>query len=116
MNQKIKNRNEVIYFGSKEKIINMEEYSYPKTAGCFTGILRCRCWHRFKSMLLCYFDTDDGHKYILSAWWEKKGVCFSPKETMINFADCVSTGTRWKCSYCLNKKGFISWRTAVRLK
>lgn len=115
MNQNMKNRNEIIYYDSKEKIANIEEYSYPKSSGSFSGILKYRRWHRYKRMLQCYFDTDDGHKYILSVWWEKKGIPFCPKETTISFYDGVCNGTKWKCSYYLNKKGFINWRTAVKI-
>ena len=63
-------------------------------------------------MLLCYSDADDGNHYVLPAWWEGWGVPYSPKETIINFANEVSNSTHWKCSFCVKEKEYVSWRRA----
>lgn len=67
----------------KETILNsvakiaaapLEDYTFPSDAGSFTGTLTYRKWHRNKPALLCYFDTDDGNKYMLMVWWNSWGV------------------------------------------
>ena len=90
----------------------LDEYSYPTDSGEFTGTLMFRCWHRNKPMLLCCFDTDDGHKFKLPVWWQSWGVNYAPAETHINFADEVEDGTRWRCVYQKKANGYIRWRRA----
>ena len=90
----------------------LAQYRLPKDDGEFTGTLAFRCWHRNKPMLLCCFDTDDGKKVMLQAWHQNWGVNYSPKETLINFADEVFDGSRWRCVYRKKENGYISWRRA----
>ena len=106
-------RDEIIRTVADRENAPLGQYYYPSKTGSFTGILRYRCWHKNKPMLLCYFDSDDGNRYILPAWWQSWGVSYSPKESLINFADEVSNNTRWKCSFRVNEKGYVNWRTAV---
>lgn len=106
-------RDEIIRTVADRENAPLGQYYYPSETGSFTGILRYRCWHKNKPMLLCYFDSDDGDRYILPAWWQSWGVSYSPKETLINFADEVSNNTRWECSFRVNEKGYVNWRTAV---
>lgn len=93
----------------------LDDYSYPKNTGEFIGTLAFRCWHKNKPMLLCYFDTDDGRKIVLPVWQQDWGVCYSPSETHINFADEVFDGSRWRCTYHKKENGYIRWQRAEPL-
>lgn len=87
-------RAQIIRSKADREAAPIDQYHTPKGSGSFTGTLRFRCWHRNKPMLLCFFDTDDGEKIVLQAWWQSWGVNYSPKETLINFADEVFDGSR----------------------
>lgn len=99
---------------SKAKIeaAPLDNYCYPNTDGSFTGTLSYRKWHPRKACLLCYFDTDDGEKLILPAWWQSWGISYSPKWTHLSFADDVIEESRWYCEYQKTSGGFTSWKTA----
>ena len=106
------NRAQIIRSKEGWQAAPLEEYRFPEEGGSFTGTLVYRCWHRNKPMLLCYFDTDDGRKMKLAAWWQSWGVSYSPSETHISFTDVVMNGSRWKCTYCKKENGYIRWQRA----
>lgn len=107
-------RAQIIRTQADREAAPLSEYRIPTEDGEFTGTLAFRCWHRNKPMLLCCFDADDGRKVMLQAWWQSWGVNYSPKETLINFADEVLNGSRWRCTYRRKANGYLSWRTAER--
>ena len=108
-------RDQIIRTAADRLAAPMYDYTYPPDSGEFTGTLSFRCWHRNKPMLLCFFDTDDGRKIKLQVWFQTWGVCYSPAETHINFADEVFDGSRWHCVYEKKDNGFIRWRRAEPL-
>ena len=105
-------RNEIITTIKGRKEAPLKQYSFPTEKGEFIGILKYRAWGR-KSALLCYFDTDDGKNYVLSAWWNRE---YMPRQTQISFADDVVNGTRWRCTFEISKGGSTTtWLTAEML-
>lgn len=105
-------RAQIIRSKADRQAAPLQEYHFPEKSGQFTGTLTYRCWHRSKPMLLCYFDTDDGRKLMLAVWWQSWGVNYSPSETLINFCDEVSNGSRWRCTYRKKENGYIRWTQA----
>ena len=106
---------------SREEIITTTEgyanaplgrYEFQPEAGSLIGTLAYRAWHPTKACLICFFDTDNGEYYKLTAWWDKS---YKPKNSDTSFADNVINGSRWKCEYRRTKKGYMSWLTAEQM-
>ncbi len=108
-------RAQIIRVQAIREMAPLDDYHHPEETGEFTGTLTFRCWHKNKLMLLCHFDTDDGQKIVLQVWRQDWGVCYSPSETHINFADEVFDGSRWRCTYRKKGNGYIRWLRAEPL-
>lgn len=82
-------------------------YVYPKGKGSFVGALVMKKWNQAKE-LICYFDTDEGRKYMLCAKSQKHTP---PKSN----AGLISRNhnTLWRVEY--NKKifGGATWITYI---
>ena len=105
-------RAQIIRVQAIREMAPLNDYHHPEESGEFTGTLTFRCWHRNKPMLLCHFDTDDGQKIVLQVWRQGWGICYSPAQTHINFADEVFDGSRWRCTYRKKENGYIRWLSA----
>ena len=105
------NRDEIITTAEDRVLVPFDDYSFPTGEGEFVGTLRYRTWHPKSRVpcLWCCFDTDDGQKYKLSAWWDKN---YRPSKSGISFADDVRNGTKWRCTFTKTKRGYASWVTA----
>lgn len=91
---------------------SLYEYGYPKKEGSFTGTLVHRSWHPRVQCLQCYFETDEGDKYVLNAWYRPNSKSsYAPRKSKLSFAT-VEDGTKWKCIYSKTSRGFIDWEDA----
>lgn len=86
-------------------------YSFPEEPGAKFATLVMKEWGK-NINVICYFDTDDGQKIMLSAYRDgKKGEIYTPKESAIDMS-YAPLGSRWKIQYTLDKKNRTKWLVA----
>lgn len=92
------------------------EYEFLSEPTELVLTLKCRAWG--KSMgLICFFENEEGNKVKAYVFRKNKdGVeMYTPTKSKIDFSQ-VQDGTKWKCTFELNRNKRLSWVSAEPIK
>ena len=84
-------------------------YDFPTEPRIVNATLVMKRWGN--NNLVCYFESDEGEKFKLCAWWSQyENRSYRPRDSDIDFSE-VELGTRFNLEYGISEKGraiFIS--------
>ena len=89
----------------------VSDYDFPHGNGTFDGVLVMKKWGD-RNVLICYFDTDQGEKLKLCAWFKRDSKKdYRPKHSDLDMSK-VEIGTDLRVNYSTRNSGKTLWESA----